>query len=199
MMFNDGVRLLRGWIPVLWWCAATLASIGVATVALQPVLRTATPGLAAAPLEHPADVARTPTPTLGPPPTTAPPTLSPPASRGATPSPTRSRPVRATTTAAPSGTATAVIVDGWTVTTGEDGQPTYVRSFRLDGGQAVIRMTAGRVRLVTATPNPGYSVDTVQNEPGNLAVQFTEPNHYFIIHAVWHNGPFAEVSEAGSG
>ncbi|GFJ96357.1 hypothetical protein Prum_099990 [Phytohabitans rumicis] len=47
-------------------------------------------------------------------------------------------------------------------------------------------------------PNPGYSVDTVQNEPGNLAVQFTEPNHYFIIHAVWHNGPFAEVSEVGS-
>jgi hypothetical protein len=83
------------------------------------------------------------------------------------------------------------------LTTGADGQPEYVRSFRLGGGQAVIRMSTGRVRLVTATPNPGYSVDTVQNEPGNLAVQFTEPNHYFIIHAVWNNGPFAQVSEVG--
>jgi hypothetical protein len=91
------------------------------------------------------------------------------------------------------------VVDGWTVTTGPDGETAYVRSFRVDGGQAVIRMTEGRVHLVTATPSPGYTVTTTQNEPGNLAVQFTRQNHYFVIHALWHNnGPFAQVSEVGS-
>jgi hypothetical protein len=173
---------LRGWVPVLGWGAATLASIGVATVALQPVLRTATPGLAAPPVQRPAAAAPTVT-------ASAPPVASP----SPKPSPKRS-PTRTSTTPAPAATT----VDGWTVTTGADGQTTYTRSFRVGGGQALIRMTPGRVHLVTATPNPGYSVDTVQNEPGNLAVQFTEPNHYFIIHAVWHNAPFAEVSEVGS-
>ncbi|GAA0902599.1 hypothetical protein GCM10009557_78620 [Virgisporangium ochraceum] len=91
------------------------------------------------------------------------------------------------------------MVDGWTVTTGDDGRPVYLRSFRVDGGQAVIRMTEGSVHLVTATPSAGYTVTTTQNEPGNLAVQFTEQNHYFVIHALWHNNaPFAQVSEVGS-
>jgi anaerobic glycerol-3-phosphate dehydrogenase len=91
------------------------------------------------------------------------------------------------------------VVDGWTVTTDSDGETVYVRSFRVDGGQAVIQMSEGKVDLVTATPSPGYTVQTVQNEPANLAVQFTEQNHYFIIHALWHNNaPFAEVSEVGS-
>ncbi|MDQ7909477.1 DNA mismatch repair protein MutL [Phytohabitans sp. ZYX-F-186] len=175
---------LRGWVPVLGWCAATLASIGVATVALQPVLRTATPDLASAPLDRAA---------AAPPAVTTPSAVSPPASPSPSPSPSpsRSRP-------SPSPTPTpATVVDGWTVTTGDDGQTTYTRSFRVGGGQAVIRMTPGRVQLVTATPNPGFTVDTVQNEPGNLAIQFTEPNHYFVIHAVWQGKPVAQVSEVG--
>src|SRR5690349_15593180 len=158
----------RTWIATLGWCAATLASIGVATVALQPVLRTATPDL----LDPPAPVAR---------PTTPSPALSPAPAR---PSPGRSG------SASPSGTVTA---DGWTVSTGTDGQPVYLRSFRTCGGRAVIRVTPGQVRLVTATPDPGFSVDTVQNEPGNLAVQFTAQARYCLIHALWYNnGPYAE-------
>lgn len=182
---------LRGWVPVLGWCAATLASIGVATVALQPVLRTATPDLASAPLDRAA---------AAPPPVTSAP-APPPSSPSATPSPSpspaasRSRPTSPTATTPPPSPAT--VVDGWTVTTGSDGQTTYTRSFRVGGGSAVIRMTPGRVHLVTATPNPGYTVDVVQNEPGNLAVQFTEPNHYFVIHAVWQGKPVAQVSEVG--
>lgn len=159
-----------------------MASVGVATVALQPVLRTAVPASATPPLDRPP--AASPTP----------PVTSPTPSRTAPASTTPPQPGGTARTPSPTGVST---VDGWIVTTGADGQPVYTRSFRLGGGQAVIRMSAGRVRLVTATPNPGYSVDTVQNEPGNLAVQFTAPNHYFIIHAVWNNGPFAQVSEAG--
>ncbi|WP_173053126.1 DNA mismatch repair protein MutL [Phytohabitans houttuyneae] len=182
---------LRGFVPVLGWCAATLASIGVATVALQPVLRTATPDLASAPIDRavaapPPPVTSAPAPTPSPRPSPSP---SPTASRSRPPSPPP-----AATTPPPSP---ATVVDGWTVTTGADGQTTYTRSFRVGGGTAVIRMTPGRVHLVTATPNPGFTADTVQNEPGNLAVQFTEPNHYFVIHAVWQGKPVAQVSEVG--
>jgi hypothetical protein len=179
---------LRGWVPVLGWCAATLASIGLATVALQPVLRTATPDLASAPLDRAS-------PVVPPPPSAAVPSPPPvvPPSPSPSPSSSRSRPPSSSAPPVP-----ATVVDGWTVTTGAGGQRTYTRAFRVGGGQAVIRMTPGRVQLVTATPNPGYRVDTVQNEPGNLAIQFTEPNHYFVIHAVWQGKPVAQVSEVGS-
>lgn len=173
---------------MLGWSAATLASIAVASVALQPVLRTAAPGVASPQLNRPPATAAGPVITTG----AAPLTQAPAAPGRTTSAPAPSRPVATST---PSVTK----VDGWTLTTGSDGQPTYTRSFRVCGGQAVIRMVPNKVTLVTATPDPGFTVDTVQNEPANLAVQFTEPNHYCVIHAVWHNnGPFAEVSEVGS-
>ncbi|GAA0479518.1 hypothetical protein Ade02nite_39550 [Paractinoplanes deccanensis] len=77
---------------------------------------------------------------------------------------------------------------------------TYVRSFRVEGGQAVIRMTSTAVvSLVTATPADGWAVQKVQDSPDNLAVYFNETNHSFIIHATWWDDrPFAEVSEIGS-
>ncbi|WP_341721433.1 DNA mismatch repair protein MutL [Micromonospora sp. FIMYZ51] len=117
----------------------------------------------------------------------------------------------ATTEAAPTGSSrptprppratapTSTIEDGWTVTTGADGVRSYVRSFRVEGGQAVIRMSAtGVVELVTATPADGYAVQQVQNSPDNMAVYFNEPNHSFIIHAMWWDDrPFVQVSEVG--
>jgi hypothetical protein len=181
----------RALLPVLGWCAATLASIALASVALLPVLRTGTPRADDLPagLAAPPGAVTVPLPSgqpqSGPPPSSAAPSAAASSSRAV---PSRSAPPPSPPT----------IVDGWTVTTDADGRRVYVRSFRVDGGQTVIRMTEGRVYLVTATPSPGYTVQTVQNEPGNLAVQFTEPDHYYVIHALWHNnGPFAQVSEVG--
>ena len=176
-------------LPILGWCAATLASIALASVALLPVVRTAAPGAGAPPT---GEVALPRAVTTVPPPDAVPPSdaASPSGPGASSPSgskrPTPPRPsLSSRRTAGPSPY-------------GADGRPVYVKSFRVDGGQAVIRMTENRVYLVTATPNPGYSVQTVQNEPANLAVQFTEPDHYFVIHALWHNNaPFAEVSEVG--
>ncbi|WP_240742266.1 hypothetical protein [Micromonospora zingiberis] len=73
-----------------------------------------------------------------------------------------------------------------------------MRSFRVAGGQAVIRMTsAGVVELVTATPADGYAVQTVQNSPDNMAVYFNG-NRNFIVHAIWWDDrPFVQVSEVG--
>ena len=194
------------------WCAATLSSIALASVAMLPVLRTAAPDegalvsvdrLAGAAPATPASLPPVPsTPaTTRPAPTTRPPTTATttpedPPDAGRSPA----APARTTRTmTAPAAPSTTTVEDGWTVTTNADGEKSYVRSFRVEGGQTVIRMTEGRVRLVTATPNDGYSVATVQNEPDNLAVYFNEVNHSFIVHAVWRvDRPFVQISEIGN-
>ena len=187
----------------LGWCAATLTSIALASVAMLPVLRTATPGdgglvsadqLRDSPEGDPSRCRRCPPPR--------------PRRRPAPPRPRSARrrahavahPLDGPRDRRPPATEPETTVeDGWTVTTDGDGAKTYVRSFRVEGGQAVIRMTEGRVQLVTATPSDGYAVATVQNSPDNLAVYFNEANHSFIIHAVWNvDRPFAQVSEIGS-
>ena len=171
----------------------------LASVALLPVLRTAAPEdtalssidqAAAAQSSFPA-----PLPSAG-------------ASAAVSVAPRKTRKPSASASAgasapAKSGAATtgppATTEDGWTVTTGAGGLRTYVRSFRVAGGQAVIKMTSdGVVSLVTATPADGYAVQKTQDSPGNLAVYFNETNHSFIIHAVWFTDkPFVEVSEVG--
>jgi hypothetical protein len=76
---------------------------------------------------------------------------------------------------------------------------TYVRSFRVEGGQAVIKMTSDAVvELVTATPADGYAVQKVQDSPDNMAVYFNKTGKSFIIHATWWDDkPFTEVSQVG--
>jgi hypothetical protein len=161
------VRSLR-WAPVAGWCAATATSIVVGSVALTPVLRTASAQDQALPAVGSGSF---PAP------------LPAPAGEGSE-----------------SAKNPAGAEDGWTVTTAGDGVRTYVRSFRVEGGQAVIRMTSrGVVSLVTATPADGYAVQKVQDSPGNMAVYFNQTNHSFIIHATWWDDrPFAQVSEVGS-
>ncbi|MFI5936288.1 DNA mismatch repair protein MutL [Actinoplanes sp. NPDC051494] len=210
------MRSSRSWIPVLGWCAATLTSIALASVAMLPVLRTATADTGTLmsvdqlrdsdsgnaggsgteptpePSPEPPKEERSPQATT----TTTTPKKSP--SKSRTPSRTPSS-VPPTTTTAPTTKAPATTTeDGWTVSTDGDGTRTYVRSFRVEGGQTVIRASAGVIKLVTATPADGFSVATVQDTPDNLAVYFNETNHSFIIHVVWQaDKPFAQVNEVG--
>ncbi len=206
------MRSPRRWFPVLGWCAATVTSVALAWVAMLPVLRTATAENSALvsvdQLRDPGVAAPAPVPSVTSGPAVRPTTVAPSASddpaepTDPVPSRTRTRapattpPARGTTAAPPP----ARVEDGWTVTEDGEGNKTYVRSFRVEGGTTVIRMTEGVVELVTATPNDGYAVQTVQNTPDNLAVYFNEPNHSFIVHAVWwadRNKPFVEISEIG--
>ncbi|WP_127498883.1 DNA mismatch repair protein MutL [Actinoplanes solisilvae] len=178
------------WAPIAGWCAATATSIVLASVALLPVLRTSLPQDGALAKLPAAGKSAFPAPL---------PTVTTPAAKSVAPTPTRTKTKKPKpTTKAPTRKPTTE--DGWTVTTAEDGKRTYVRSFRVEGGQAVIRMTSdGVVELVTATPADGWAVQKVQDSPGNLAVYFNEPQHSFIIHATWWDDrPFAEVSEIGS-
>ncbi|WP_433299109.1 DNA mismatch repair protein MutL [Actinoplanes sp. CA-030573] len=192
--------------PIAGWAAATATSIVLASAAILPVLRPSEPQdkalaqLPAAATSFPAPLPSVPrvseapefpdnSPTSRRPRTTAPATSKP--ATGATGG-TTTPPDRATTP--PTTTE-----DGWTVTTAPDGLRTYVRSFQVEGGQAVIRMTSdGVVALVTATPADGWAVQKVQDSPDNMAVYFNETNHSFIIHATWWDDrPFTEVSEIG--
>lgn len=187
------------WTPIAGWLAATATSIVLASVALTPVLRTAAPEDTALSSIDQLPAAQTSFPAPLPVVTNPATTSTTPATPRRTKQPTPSSSV--TTKPKPPATTTppTTTEDGWTVTTGDDGVRTYVRSFRVEGGQAVIKMTSdGVVSLVTATPADGYAVQKVQDSPDNLAVYFNATAHSFIIHAVWWSDkPFVEVSEVG--
>lgn len=192
-------------LPVLVWCLATAASIAVATLALRPVLRTAVPSdsvpvetrghreLIAQPPVPGSIIATAPSPAgSGTPGPTAPGTA--PRTSTAPPTPT-SKPITGVTGAA------ARIVDGWTVTTGSDGVDTYLKSFRSDGGDAVIRIRAAVVSLVTASPRSGYSASVAQSEPTRLVVQFvsTSGSSAYLVDCLWwQDAPHGEVTRIGT-
>jgi hypothetical protein len=207
------VRSARSLVPLVGWLAATLTSIVLASVAMLPVLRTATPdggALVSAdqlrdagpgePIPLPS-APSVPAPSATPSPagtTTRTPGSAPTLDERAPATATSPLPATTTTTPPPAARPETTVEDGGTVTTDAAGGRTYLRSFRVEGGQAVIRISGGKVQLVTATPSEGYEVATVQNSPDNLAVYFNEPNHSFIVHAVWNvDRPFAQVSEVG--
>ncbi|QOC93190.1 DNA mismatch repair protein MutL [Micromonospora craniellae] len=191
------------WAPIAGWCVATASSIVLASMAILPVLRepvaedrtlsrlpaAQTPG---PPTPLPSSAA-VPTGTTSPTPRT-----SPDQTESTTPQAVQSR--RPTTRPSRTTAPTVTTEDGWTVTVGDDGVRSYVRSFRVEGGQAVVRMTSvGVVELVTATPADGYAVQKVQNSPDNMAVYFNAPGRSFIIHAIWWDDrPFVQVSKVGS-
>ncbi|MEU4557543.1 DNA mismatch repair protein MutL [Actinoplanes sp. NPDC023936] len=202
------------WMPIAGWCLATAASIALSSFALSPVLNAAKTDVGALPdlgRVPAAEVAvtittETPSPSATPaedePETPKPSRTSrKPASKPATTDPTNTEPTTPETTATTTRPATkpaTTTEDGWTVTTGDDGLKTYVKTFTTEGGRAVIKMISnGTVFLVTATPADGYTVQKNGSDT-NLAVYFNETGHSFIVHAQWFNGaPFVEVSEVG--
>lgn len=191
------MRTLRRWAPTLGWLAATAASIALTSVALFPVLRTTPAGEET--LVSVRELSRegnndNPSVTVTASPRPIPSSAAPSAAAPSVVTPSGADTSRPSTVAPREST----VRDGWTVTTDDAGVTTYLRSFRLEGGQAVIRASGGRVHTVTATPSLGFSTKTVQNTPDNLAVYFLEPHHHFIVHVVWRDdAPFAQVSEIG--
>ncbi|GAA2379685.1 hypothetical protein GCM10010170_086540 [Dactylosporangium salmoneum] len=198
-------------MPVLLWCLATTASIGVASLALRPVLRTAVPqDSVPVATDEQAGGREVVTQTL-PPPSLDPPgpsptiisdpgsAFSPPASPP--PAPRTSGAAPTTAGARPTSAAPARYVDGWTVTTGSDGVDVYLKSFRTDGGDAVIRIRGGVVSVVTATPRDGYSVAQSQTEPTRLVVQFisSHGNAAWLVDCMWwQNTPHGDVTRIGT-
>ncbi|GAA3288192.1 hypothetical protein Dvina_34220 [Dactylosporangium vinaceum] len=199
------MRVEKGAVPVLLWCLATTASIGVATLALRPVLRTAVPQDS---IPVAADDSRNDRPvttqTLPPPSAAAskPPTPSAGDTKSATSIPATTPGAKTTGAAPPTQKTTTPprVVDGWTVAPGDDGVDVYLRSFRSDGGDAVMRIRAEVVSVVTATPRQGYSVSQAQTEPSRMVVQFVNGNGgaaYLVDCMWWQGAPHGEVTKIG--
>ncbi|QXJ24936.1 hypothetical protein AGRA3207_006355 [Actinomadura graeca] len=63
-----------------------------------------------------------------------------------------------------------------------------VRSYATRGGQAAMSFTGGRVRLVSATPNPGYET-RVTEAGGWLRVDFLTDKRTSSVVATWYDQP----------
>lgn len=69
-----------------------------------------------------------------------------------------------------------------------------VRSFGTRGGHAVLAVSGGRVRLVSATPKPGYETRITQAERW-LRVDFLDDDRTSSIVASWDREPKIDVYE----
>ncbi|MEV4674609.1 MULTISPECIES: hypothetical protein [Actinomadura] len=73
--------------------------------------------------------------------------------------------------------------------------PDNVRSYATRGGRAAMSIEKDRVRLVSATPNPGYETRVTQAE-GWLRVDFLTDEHTSSVIASWYeHEPMVKVYE----
>jgi hypothetical protein len=73
--------------------------------------------------------------------------------------------------------------------------PDNVRSYATHGGRAAMSIEKDRVRLVSATPNPGYETRVTQAE-GWLRVDFLNDKHTSSVIASWYqHDPMVKVYE----
>ncbi len=172
------------------WLAATALGIAVSSLGVRAVLDAAVPDrfLVLPAAEEPPPAAR---PGL---PGSVPPSPSASGSRAARSSPA-SPPGLAVppSRSGPGASASAQPpVDGWTSL--GDGQ--YLRSFHLTGGDAVVRAGQGEVRLVSATPRPGYTMTILPSGPDRVVVNFAAALRVSTLTASWGaDGPTAETTE----
>ncbi|RKT85287.1 hypothetical protein SAMN05421805_115136 [Saccharopolyspora antimicrobica] len=64
-----------------------------------------------------------------------------------------------------------------------------VRTFEVDGGTVVLSVRPERATLISATPRPGYTVQTWEHPDGWLRVEFSTENDASTLIATWHAGP----------
>lgn len=73
--------------------------------------------------------------------------------------------------------------------------PANVRSYATRGGRAALATVNGRVRLVSATPNPGYETRVTEAD-GWLRVDFLGDEHTSSVIAIWYQrAPAVRVYE----
>lgn len=64
-----------------------------------------------------------------------------------------------------------------------------VRTFEVDGGTVVLSVLPQRATLISATPHPGYTVQTWEHPDGWLRVEFSADDGGSSLIATWHAGP----------
>lgn len=69
------------------------------------------------------------------------------------------------------------------------------RSYTLVGGSATLRFSASGVTVVSATPNPGFAVETEPTHGTGVRVRFRSDSHESAVEGWWEGGPRDEVRE----
>jgi hypothetical protein len=158
------------------WAIATAVAVAGSWVGLQPLLDAAAaqrpPSLSASQLREAVEF----------------PAPDPPATSAATPAPT---PTASPSTPAP-GTATAVVDDWQEVRGGRAVQ----RTFWLQGGEVVVRVSHARVEVMSHTPYEGYEVSINRWARDSVVVSFESPEHTSRLWVMWRDGPYAEITES---
>lgn len=103
-----------------------------------------------------------------------------------TPSPTPSATPSATSSPTPSPTSTSTSVSSQT------------RTYRLVGGTVTVRFSSSEVRVVSATPNEGFSLHEIeQPAPTVIDLEFRahDDSHRSKLDAWWQDGPRERIRE----
>ncbi|WP_235883618.1 hypothetical protein [Saccharopolyspora elongata] len=145
------------------WLAATTAAVTLSWLGVRDVIRGA--------MFEPPDAIPLVQPTTTAPPPPPPPTTEP------SPEPT------STTMDAPAPERTPTPSPSRTTDSGE------VRTYYAKGGKVVLSVHADGAKLVSATPRPGYTVQTWDQAAGWLRVEFTAGQHGSSVIATWHDSP----------
>ena len=106
--------------------------------------------------------------------------------------------VAPTTTTVPSTTTTTTqpLPSENGTWTERNGEPVYLRSFRLHGGVAAISFSAKDMEPISATPRQGFAA-TVEQPADAVVVEFTSPGHRSRLEATWVGGPQWRIVETG--
>jgi hypothetical protein len=163
---------------VIAWTVATAVTVIVAWLGIRSVLVAAAPRrvspLSAAQLRgiapHPA-----PTPSAAAAPTPAVTSVAPPVLTTAAARPTPS--------------------DSWAPVADGKGGTAFKRTFRTGGGDVVVVIEKGDVKIPANTPKPGFVVSVNRQGPDSVLVSFIGPRRASRVWARWAGGPYAEVTE----
>ncbi|WP_433139507.1 hypothetical protein ACQPZ8_39270 [Actinomadura nitritigenes] len=156
------------------WAVATAVAVGLSWLGVRGVVRGAVSERSAPPPIAGPVIHGSPSTLPGPPTSVGSPTSAPRPATGEDQGPTPSR--SPSSSPSPSGKPSKQKPSG------------NVRSFATRGGQAALAFTGGRVKLVSATPNPGYETRVTEAD-GWLRVDFLTDEHTSSIVATWGQHP----------
>ncbi len=99
-----------------------------------------------------------------------------------------------TTTSTPRGTTTTTTTTTTTATT-VPAAAAETRTYPMVGGTATLRFTPAGVTVVSATPRPGFSVETSPEHGNGIRVEFDSDDHRSRVTGWWDGGPQEEARE----
>jgi hypothetical protein len=114
-----------------------------------------------------------------------------------TPRPTPSPTPKPTPPPTPPPPPRPVPTPGWSKLPDEGGAPTFQRSFRVVGGDALIRCNENDIVVLTTRPRPGYRAEDQRFGGAGLRVSFISDRHTSRVFVSFRDGScYAEISES---